>query len=48
MIIVNGEERVFEENVTLSQFLEREGYRMDRIAVEINEEIVPKSKYEEH
>lgn len=43
---VNGEQVTLAEPLTVSQYLERNSYRQGRIAVEINEEIVPKSQYE--
>lgn len=43
---VNGEQVTLAEPLTVSQYLERNNYRQGRIAVEINEEIVPKSQYE--
>lgn len=42
---VNGKERAIQEPVTLEAFLEQEGYRKDRIAVELNGIIIPKAKY---
>ncbi|MCF2554050.1 sulfur carrier protein ThiS [Faecalicatena contorta] len=46
-ICLNGLSRNVEENVTLKELLEQEGYRMERIAVEKNGEIIPKSRYAE-
>ncbi len=43
---VNGEKITLEKPVTVSEYLASNGYRQARIAVEINEEIVPKSQYE--
>ena len=42
---VNGKERAIQEPVTLEAFLEQEGYRKDRIAVELNGSIIPKANY---
>lgn len=47
MIRVNGEDRQLEKEITLQDFLEREGYQTGRIAVEKNGGIVPKSRYAE-
>ncbi len=47
MIRVNGEDRTLAEETLLSEFLEKEGYQKSRIAVELNEKIIPKSQYEE-
>lgn len=45
MIIVNGEKQEFEE-MSISEFLKKAGYRLETVAVEINEEIVSKHAYE--
>ncbi len=45
MIKVNGEE-VDVSDITISEYLSGTSYDVKRIAVEINGEIVPKSKYE--
>nr|WP_294464843.1 sulfur carrier protein ThiS [uncultured Sellimonas sp.] len=47
MIRINGEDKPFEEPITLLSYLEQEGYQIDRIAVEKNGEIIPKSCYKE-
>ncbi len=47
MIRVNGEDKQLEKEITLQDFLEREGYQTGRIAVEKNGGIVPKSRYAE-
>ena len=46
-LCLNGLSRNVEENVTLKELLEQEVYRMERIAVEKNGEIIPKSRYAE-
>lgn len=46
MIFVNGTEESF-THVTISGYLEQNGYDSRRIAVELNGEIVPKSKYDD-
>ena len=43
---VNGEDISLNGAYTLKAFLEREGYAIDRIAVEKNGEIIPKALYE--
>lgn len=45
MIRVNGAEEPWEEGLTVQGYLERNGYRTNRIAVERNGAIVPKSAY---
>ncbi|EDR95919.1 sulfur carrier protein ThiS [Anaerostipes caccae L1-92] len=47
MMRVNGKERCLEAGrTTLKQFLLKEGYRLEHIAVERNGEIAPKAEYE--
>lgn len=46
MITVNGERKDYDNALTIREFLIKEGYRIERIAVEVNEEIVPKSQYD--
>lgn len=45
-MIINGVEKEYPEGILLSEVLVQEGYQNDRIAVEWNEEIVPKAEYE--
>lgn len=45
MIRVNGQEEVWEENLTIQDYISRHGYRTNRIAVEKNGNIVPKREY---
>ena len=42
---VNGEQIILSEKIPLSEFLQREGYSSDKIAVELNGEIIPRSRY---
>ena len=42
---VNGEQIILSEKILLAEFLQREGYSFDKIAVELNGEIVPRSRY---
>lgn len=44
-IIVNGEPMEWKENQTLEQWVAERGYRKERIAIEVNEEIIPKAEY---
>ena len=46
MITVNGKQIPWESPVSVADYLEANGYKRNRIAVEINYEIVPKSQYE--
>ena len=43
----NGEEKDILENMTLKEFLEQGNYSMNRIAAEVNGDIIPKAKYAE-
>lgn len=47
MITVNGKQVELKEEMTILQFLEKEGYQTTRIAVEKNGEIVPKRTYQD-
>lgn len=47
MIQVNGTGEEIREGMSLAEYVEEKGYRMDRIAVEKNGEIIPKSAYKE-
>ena len=42
---VNGETQKLLEKIPLSEFLQREGYVQEKIAVELNGEIIPRSRY---
>jgi thiamine biosynthesis protein ThiS len=44
-MLVNGERKTIEGKVALLGFLEQEGYDMERVAVEKNGRIVPKSAF---
>ena len=44
-ITVNGKDLQVEESLTVSVFLERQGYSVARIAVELNGSILPKAAY---
>lgn len=46
MVQINGKP-VEAAGMTLLDYLKRAGYQPERIAVECNEEIVPKASYEE-
>lgn len=47
MIILNGKEKEQYSELSLTELLEREGYDIRKIAVEINGEIISKSIYRE-
>jgi thiamine biosynthesis protein ThiS len=46
MITVNGVKKDISLPITLSAFLAQEGYQTARIAVELNETIIPKAQYD--
>ena len=46
MITINGERKEYDKSLSIREYLMKEGYRIERIAVEVNEEIVPKSQYD--
>ncbi|MGN0291994.1 MAG: sulfur carrier protein ThiS [Lachnospiraceae bacterium] len=45
MIRINGKD-IKADGMTLLEWLTQNGYQMERIAVECNEEIVPKAEYD--
>ena len=47
-IIVNGEQRQVPDSYTAAQLVEAMGLRGQRVAMEVNLEIVPRSTYENH
>ncbi len=47
-VLVNGEEHEVETGLTVTGLLEAIGASRDRIAVEVNREIVPRSRHGEH
>jgi len=47
-IVVNGEQRQVPDSYTAAQLVEAMGLSGQRIAMEVNLEIVPRSTYEKH
>lgn len=47
-IVLNGQEREIDETASLAQVLEIAGYAGRRVAVEVNREIVPRSRHAGH
>lgn len=47
-IIVNGKETECRDDMNLNEWLLENGYEKGKIAVEINESILPKAKYAEY
>ncbi|MBR1443911.1 MAG: sulfur carrier protein ThiS [Firmicutes bacterium] len=44
---LNGEETEVKEEMSIGKLLEEKGYRRERVAVELNGEILPKNKYDD-
>ena len=42
---VNGEQIILSKKIPLAEFLQQEGYAPEKIAVELNGEIIPRSRY---
>ena len=47
MITVNGKEVALTGPLSVADYLEQNNYKVNRIAVEMNEEILPKYSYSE-
>jgi thiamine biosynthesis protein ThiS len=47
-LTINGEPKTLPEPLTVAQLLERLGHDRRRVAVEINQEVVPLPKHPEH
>jgi sulfur carrier protein len=46
-LMINGKEQLFENRLTLSQLVEQLGMKGDRVAVELNREIVSHAQWPE-
>jgi len=47
-ITINGETRTLEEDLNLQQLISMLGLENKRLAIEVNQEIVPRSEYASH
>ena len=47
-IVLNGSEKQVENNISVSQLLEELGLGEKRLAVEINQQIIPRSSFADH
>ncbi len=47
-VTLNGQTHDVAEHLTLDQLLESNGFGNQRVAVEINRQIIPRSRYNEH
>lgn len=46
MVYLNGKQIEYTQDMSVKDFLEGQGFIIARIAVELNEEILPKAQYE--
>ena len=44
-LTINGEEKSFADSLSLAQLVEQLGMKEDRVAVELNREIVPRDRW---
>lgn len=44
-VSINGESQTYEDDISISALLEQSGLAGKRVAVEINESIIPKSRH---
>lgn len=44
-MIINGQEYLLENSVNLLTYLQEKGYALDKIAIELNGNIIPKARY---
>ena len=44
-LIINGEDRQFDSELTISALLERLGMKPDRVAVELNRELISRERW---
>ena len=45
-ILINGDNQQFDDDLTAAQLVEKLGLQGKRIAMEVNQEIVPRSNYD--
>jgi thiamine biosynthesis protein ThiS len=45
-VVINGEDRNFEEPLTLAGLVQALGMKTDRVAVELNRDIVPRDQWD--
>lgn len=44
-LVINGKEQTFNDGLNLAQLVEQLGMKGDRVAVELNREIVPRAQW---
>lgn len=47
LLLINGKEQTFDDSLNVTQLVEQLGMKDDRVAVEINREIVSRAKWAE-
>lgn len=47
-IYLNGEEKDLSDNTTMSEFVQQLGLGEQRFAIEVNEELVPRSSFDQY
>lgn len=47
-IVLNGKDTQIDENITIEQLLDSMGLSDKRLAVEINQQIIPRSEFSSH
>ena len=47
-LVINGEPREVQDGATVSELLRELGIERDRVAVEVNQAVVPKARHPEH
>jgi len=47
LLLLNGEQREFPDGLTLAALVDHLGMKADRVAVELNLEIVPRTKWQD-
>jgi thiamine biosynthesis protein ThiS len=45
LLFINGEEKTFVDEISLAGLIEQMGMKGDRVAVELNREIVPRAQW---
>jgi thiamine biosynthesis protein ThiS len=44
---INGDEQTFKESLTMAELISELGMKKDRVAVELNREIVPRERWDD-
>ena len=45
-LFINGEDKTFADSLSLAQLIEQLGMKGDRVAVELNREIIPRAQWD--